>query len=293
MLLKRLQQLLWRPKTADVVAEYEDSLRSRRLKDTTVGWHVQLLERLAAASPLLPDRIEELERFIGRMDIVVETHRDYVRILRQFYDWCVARGKTQVNLGVSLPMPPPEETPFRVYSQEECWDIYRACRTDQDRLMVKLVYDAGFRVEELWSITTRSVVPGAVWVKGKRGRRLVDVDPGLIDEIMVVAEGEYLWTSQQKGPRAGRRLTTSGLQQRWRALNERAGLVGRKLGPHTGRHTHATYSIAEGTELAELQARLGHKKLSTTSIYVHRARFVQPRKRVSPLETLTPRESVA
>jgi site-specific recombinase XerD len=43
----------------------------------------------------------------------------------------------------------------------------------------------------------------------------------------------------------------------------------RKASPHWMRHTHASHSLARGTELTSVRDNLRHASLSTTSIYLH------------------------
>ena len=48
----------------------------------------------------------------------------------------------------------------------------------------------------------------------------------------------------------------------------RAGITGRRLGPHTARHTFATRFIRRGGDVAVLKELLGHKSIQMTQKYV-------------------------
>ncbi len=88
-------------------------------------------------------------------------------------------------------------------------------------------------------------------------RKVLAALPRLPDNPWVIA-----------GPRPGKRL--SGLNGRWAAIRERAGLEDVRI--HDLRHSFASRALALGESLTMIGKLLGHRKVQTTARYAHLAR---------------------
>ena len=69
------------------------------------------------------------------------------------------------------------------------------------------------------------------------------------------------------GPR-GKPLTRQAV---WKLVRRRAlaAGLGRRVSPHTLRHTFATHLLAGGADLRIVQTLLGHADIVTTQVYTH------------------------
>jgi integrase/recombinase XerD len=99
-------------------------------------------------------------------------------------------------------------------------------------------------------------------VDGKTGPREAPISPEVREQLIEVAGGEYVFN----GPNG--HLTTQWVYYLIRSAFEAAGIRGRKLGPHTLRHTFGRMFIMAGGDAFSLQKILGHSNIQTTRIYV-------------------------
>lgn len=158
----------------------------------------------------------------------------------------------------------------------------------RDRAILELLYATGIRLGELVNLDLASVeMPhepetGGGWVKvfGKGGReRIVPVG-----RHAVVALHRYLHSARPHLVRRrsldagyepalfisnrGRRLSRRGVAYILRKYAVQVA-PGRRITPHTLRHTFATHLLGGGADLRSVQELLGHRQLNTTQIYTH------------------------
>lgn len=142
----------------------------------------------------------------------------------------------------------------------------------RDHALMELLYATGIRAAECCGLDCDDLDRGhgVVRVVGKGDKeRVVPVGDVALDAI-----DAYLAMRGRGGSgplftnRRGGRLTPRSLQ---RIVGRRARLLGagRRVTPHTLRHTFATHMLGEGADLRLIQELLGHSRLSTTQRYTH------------------------
>jgi len=142
----------------------------------------------------------------------------------------------------------------------------------RDRAILEVLYATGIRVGELTSLKRKNVdlVEEMVKVEGKgKKERIVPVGRPAINALI-----EYMERKPHRGEETvflnkyGRPLTERGVERIVDKYARHAGM-GRKITPHTFRHTFATHMLERGADLRTVQELLGHERITTTQIYTH------------------------
>lgn len=200
--------------------------------------------------------------------------------LRGFFFWCAEEGLMSHNPAELLDGPKLPSLLPDVLTQEEAAALLAAPASDtrlgrRDRAMLELLYAAGLRVSELVTVRPLDVDAqrGVIRVFGKgRKERLVPLHDRAVSVLQAyIAECRPLFAPVEDKlflNRSGRGLTRQGVWKTIRRYGLMAG-VGRKLSPHTLRHSFATHLLEGGADLRTVQLLLGHSDLAATELYTH------------------------
>ncbi len=197
----------------------------------------------------------------------------------------VARGERSGELAhLARPRPrsrlrlrEPRRLP-RALDRDELRALIGSLRTDRDRAIAGLMVFSGLRSAEVLSLHVRDVDIARGWVqvvgKGNKERR-VPLDPGvasLIQTYLLVERPETTSTALfvvAKGPHRGEPLTAAGLRTIFRYHRSKSGVVAGH--PHALRHSFGTALAEAGTDLAVIQALMGHDHIDSAAAYIHLA----------------------
>ena len=174
----------------------------------------------------------------------------------------VALVRTQVSRQLSRHLP-------YYLTPEEAHQIIEAVENERDRLLLRILWEAGVRVSEAISIKLGDVGRDGIRVVGKGGSdRMVYLQDGLVSSILFLAQAraigrhDYLFQSRKGG-----HITKQRADQIIKEAARRAGLE-RSVHAHLFRHGYAINFLNCSGRLDALQDQLGHRDINTTRIYL-------------------------
>lgn len=150
----------------------------------------------------------------------------------------------------------------------------------RDRTILELFYSSGIRVSELVSLNRENfdLLNLLLKVRGKgKKERIVPITKNAAEWIQNYLQHPERFIdgdthSAQEDPQAiflnklGSRLTPRSVDRKFDKYLKESGLAGH-ITPHTIRHTIATHWLENGMDLKTIQMILGHRSLTTTTIY--------------------------
>ena len=206
--------------------------------------------------------------------------------LRTFFQFLVREGVLESN-PAKLVATPRKEKKLPVHlSVEDAIRFIETPDTDsdfgkRDRAILELLYATGIRVSELVGMNLRDIdlKNKLLRVFGKRRKERIvpfgDPAANALANYLIVREKFLLNAPASKRDAQPLILNYQGTRMTTRSVGRLvekyirlcAGI--HDISPHALRHSFATHLLDSGADLRDIQALLGHARLSTTQIYTH------------------------
>lgn len=288
------------PSQTALVASFVDHLRlERRLSEHTVAAYRRDLHQLATFLTRNGRGLETADHALLRRFLAQQHTMGYARAsiarhvgaIHTFYRWAVADRRLADDPSVLLGRPKVVNRLPSVLRPKEAATLAESPPTDpdaspvdraialRDRAVLELLYGSGLRVGEATGLTVDRVdlSRARVLVMGK-GAKEREVP---MSEASVEAIADWLALGRPTlAPEGSRALFVNRRRQALaprdvRRLVERYGarsLPGRRVTPHTLRHSYATHLLEGGADIRSVQELLGHASVATTQRYTHVSR---------------------
>jgi site-specific recombinase XerD len=207
--------------------------------------------------------------------------------LRFFYSY-VADRQISIDYSVRKATKLPS-----VLSQEEIWELINAAHNLKHRLILMTTYSAGLRAGEVAALKPEHIDSKRMLIKvenAKGGKqRYTILSLKLLKELRryykTCKPKTYLFPSSYNH-RKNQKLTYSSVRSIYEKARKKASIK-KGVGIHTLRHSFATHLLEAGYDIRKIQVLMGHRRLSTTMIYLHVSRKTLS-KIPSPLDLFDP-----
>jgi integrase/recombinase XerD len=208
--------------------------------------------------------------------------------LRFFYNH-VAQQQILIEYSLSRKV---QKLPI-VLPQQDIWNIINATDNLKHRLILMTTYSAGLRACEVRMLKPEHIESKKMLIKVEKGKgskqRYTLLSKMLLSELRDYYKTHrpqtYLFPSGYKKHQA---LCYESVRSIYENAREKAG-VKNGAGIHTLRHSFATHLLEAGYDIRKIQVLMGHRRLSTTMIYLHVSRKTLS-KIPSPLDLFDPQK---
>jgi integrase/recombinase XerD len=147
----------------------------------------------------------------------------------------------------------------------------------RDRALLETMYACGLRASEVIGLTLAEldIDAGFLRARGKGSKeRIVPIGSKAIETLRAYLErARPRLVALRDENRVFVNLRGTGLSRQglYKIVQRHAATagLGRRMSPHTLRHTFATHLLSGGCDLRSLQEMLGHADIATTQIYTH------------------------
>lgn len=254
--------------------------RGELVPETARQYESRLLDfaRSVPDEPLGVSRKHVL-RWMERDGLSIHYRRARLSAVRSFTAWCVFNGHMTKDPCLGIPLPVLPELLPRYLSGDEMAALMGECQNNRTRLAALLMVQECLRRGEVGRVLIGDIDLGkrVLSVRGKGGRGDVTRREPITDETYAALRAYLAETKCHAGPlfRSSRdvNLPVSGktLGHDVTGAMKRAGVKqyafdGRS--PHALRHTGAQDLVDRGVDMRVVQRVLGHKRLSTSELYV-------------------------
>jgi len=252
-----------------------EELQRRNYSHRTAKTYIRIVRDFAAyfhRSPdkLGPEHIRQYQAYLFQSKkLSTASVSQYVSAIRFLFVKTLRRH----FLTEHIPFPKsPRQLPT-VLSPEEVTRLINAARNLYHRALLMTLYSTAVRRSELCRLQVSDIDSQRMMIrihgKGRRDRD-VPLSPKLLETLRLYWRWRkpktYLFPG--RGRRADAPISANIVWLACHQAAQQAG-IGKRLSPHSLRHSCATHWLEAGADLRTIQVVLGHARLEHTLIYLH------------------------
>ena len=277
------------------IIEYKNFLKlERSLSDNSVSAYVNDVNKLISFLKLNHEEtteysnvdskiIQKFVEYLYNLGISSYSQARIISGIKSFFNYLIIEEKIKINPTELIESPKLDKKLPDTLNIDDIENILKSIDLNsfegvRNRAIIETLYSCGLRVSELINISYQNLFLdiGFIKVIGKASKeRLVPIGSSAIKYIklfddehrknMKVKPGnEGFLFLNRRGSKISRNMIFIIIKNISQKLN-----FGKKISPHTFRHSFATHMIEGGADLRAVQEMLGHESITTTEIYTH------------------------
>jgi integrase/recombinase XerD len=278
--------------------EAKSPLRRRMIEDMTIRKfapktqhdYVQRVKNFAAFLGRSPDTasFEDVRRYQLHLTVSgvgIPTINQTISTLRFFFK--VTLGRSDIVNHTQF-VHEPRKLPV-VLSPQEVARFLDAAPGLKYKAALSVAYGAGLRVSEVVALKVSDIDSKRMVIRIEQGKgdkdRYVMLSPHLLELLRAWYKAAHPqgWLFPGQNP-----VSPMSTRQLTRACHAAAHMaeIGKRVSPHTLRHSFATHLLEQNIDVRVIQVLLGHARLDTTALYT-RVATRTIREIMSPLDRIT------
>jgi len=251
-----------------------EDLQIRNYSDRTISLYVNRVAKFAqyfGRSPDLlgPEEIRQYQVFLAKKkNRSWSEFNQTVCALRFFYRVCLNKQWIIKH----IPFPKPEKKLPVILSPQEIDRFFEGIGNLKHRTLLMTIYATGLRISEALDLRLEDIDSARRLLRVRQGKghkdRYVPLSETLLRELRTYWKASRPDSWLFPGADSQRPLDVRSVQRVCQRAAQKAALS-KGVTPHRLRHCFATHLLEAGTDLKTIQVLLGHRSLSTTSVYLH------------------------
>lgn len=277
------------------IIEYKNFLKlERSLSDNSVSAYVNDVNKLISFLKLNHEEtteysnvdskiIQKFVEYLYNLGISSYSQARIISGIKSFFNYLIIEEKIKINPTELIESPKLDKKLPDTLNIDDIENILKSIDLNsfegvRNRAIIETLYSCGLRVSELINISYQNLFLdiGFIKVIGKASKeRLVPIGSSAIKYIKLFDEeyrkkmkvkpgNEGFLFLNRRGSKISRNMIFIIIKNISQKLN-----FGKKISPHTFRHSFATHMIEGGADLRAVQEMLGHESITTTEIYTH------------------------
>jgi len=248
-----------------------EDMTIRKLASKTQRDYVQRVKDFAAFLGRSPDTasFEDVRRYqlhLAASGAGVSTLNQSTATLRFFFRVTLGRGDIVNHTQF---VHEPRKLPV-VLSPEEMARFLDAAPGLKYKAALSVAYGAGLRVSEVVALKVTDIDSKRMVIRVEQGKghkdRYVMLSPHLLELLLAWYKAARPQGWLFPGLKPASPMTTRQLTRACHAAAHMAE-IGKRVSPHTLRHSFATHLLEQNIDIRVIQVLLGHAKLDTTALY--------------------------